>query len=165
MSRVRDIVARIADGLQYVGVLCVELFELADGQLLVNEIAPRPHNSGHATIEACVSSQFAQQVRALSAMPLGDPALLAPAVMLNLLGELWFDADGAPQPPHFEAILAIPGACLHLYGKREARPGRKMGHVTVVGPSPDIVRERACRVADILGLPRPQLSTRGAGPQ
>ena len=150
------IAARLTDALEYVGVLCVELFERDDGQLLVNEIAPRPHNSGHATIEACASSQFTQQVRALAGMPLGDTALLTSAIMLNLLGDLWFGSDGTPQTPDFEQVLAIPGACLHLYGKHDARPGRKMGHVTVLGRSMELAHQRACRVADILGLEQPQ---------
>lgn len=160
-ERARSIAARIADALQYVGVLCVELFELADGRLLVNEIAPRPHNSGHATIEACASSQFVQQVRTLSAMPLGDPTLLAPAVMLNLLGELWI-AGGASHAPAFEQVLAIPGACLHLYGKAEARAGRKMGHVTVLGGTLQQAHERACRVAEVLHLQKPKPLALGA---
>jgi len=151
----RTIAARIADGLAYVGVLCVELFELSDARLLVNEIAPRPHNSGHATIEACVSSQFEQQARALAGMPLGEPRLLTPAVMLNLLGDLWFDRDGRARPPAFDRVLAIPGACLHLYGKHEARRGRKMGHVTVVGESLEIACQRAALVARVLHLELP----------
>jgi len=161
-QRAHAIAARIADALQYVGVLCVELFETDHGQLLVNEIAPRPHNSGHATIEACASSQFAQQVRALAGMPLGDTALLTPAIMLNLLGDLWFGSDGAPQAPAFEQVLAIPGACLHLYGKRDARPGRKMGHVTVLGQSLALAHQRASRVTDILGLEPPRPVAPGA---
>lgn len=155
-QRACAIAACIADALEYVGVLCVELFEQSDGHLLVNEIAPRPHNSGHATIEACASSQFVQQVRTLAGMPLGDTALLSPAVMINLLGDLWFRSDGTPQTPAFEQVLAIPGACLHLYGKHEARPGRKMGHITVLGQSPELAQQRACRVADVLGLEQPR---------
>jgi 5-(carboxyamino)imidazole ribonucleotide synthase len=148
----RAIAVRVADGLDYVGVLCVELFELDDGRLLVNEIAPRPHNSGHATIEACASSQFDQQARALSGLPLGEPRLLSPAVMLNLLGELWFDARGEQREPAWNRVLAVPGACLHLYGKTEPRAGRKMGHVTVLAPSIAEAGERAAAVARILGL-------------
>ncbi|SPE20055.1 N5-carboxyaminoimidazole ribonucleotide synthase [Burkholderiales bacterium] len=155
-ERACAIAARIADGLAYVGVLCVELFELADGQLLVNEIAPRPHNSGHATIEACVSSQFEQQVRALARMPLGDSRLLTPAVMLNLLGDLWVGRDGQVCSPAFDRVLAVPGACLHLYGKSEARRGRKMGHVTVVGESMGLACQRAASVANILHLELPR---------
>jgi len=125
--------------LDYVGVLCIEFFVLTDGALVVNEMAPRPHNSGHYTIDACVTSQFAQQVRAMARLPLGDVRQHSPAVMLNLLGDLWFvtgvDDAGNPREPAWEKILALPGACLHLYGKEEARPGRKMGHVTFVAPT------------------------------
>ncbi len=117
----------IARELDLVGLLAVELFLTRDGRLLVNELAPRPHNSGHWTIDACAVSQFEQQVRAVCGLPLGDPAPFAGAVMENLLGD---DVDRWP------LILAEPGARLHLYGKREARAGRKMGHVTRLGPLP-----------------------------
>jgi len=116
---------RIAQGLEYVGVLAVEMF-VVGGRLLMNEIAPRPHNSGHYTIDACRTSQFEQQVRVLCGLPLGDPSQHTPAVMVNLLGDIWSAGE-----PRWEAVLGHPGAHLHLYGKREARPGRKMGHVTV----------------------------------
>jgi hypothetical protein len=117
-------------------VLCIEFFVLDDGTLVVNEMAPRPHNSGHYTIDACVTSQFAQQVRAMARMPLGDVRQHSPAVMLNLLGDVWFDGDARRRPsPTGTRVLALPGACLHLYGKDEARPGRKMGHVTFVAPT------------------------------
>lgn len=119
---------RLADELEYVGVLAVEMF-VVDGKLLLNEIAPRPHNSGHYTIDACRTSQFEQQVRVLCGLPLGDPSQHTPAVMVNLLGDIWRDGE-----PRWEAVLCHPGAHLHLYGKREARPGRKMGHVTVCEP-------------------------------
>jgi 5-(carboxyamino)imidazole ribonucleotide synthase len=115
----------IAQGLEYVGVLAVEMF-VVGGKLLMNEIAPRPHNSGHYTIDACRTSQFEQQVRVLCGLPLGDPSQHTPAVMVNLLGDIWSAGE-----PRWEAVLGHPGAHLHLYGKREARPGRKMGHVTV----------------------------------
>ncbi len=158
-ARVPDPLARqaaaaattMAERLEYVGVLCVEFFVLTDGRLLVNEIAPRPHNSGHYTIDACVSSQFDQQARILAELPLGDTRQLAPAVMLNLLGDLWF-RDGRPRPPRFDLVAAVPGACLHLYGKSEARPGRKMGHVTVVAGSLQEALARAGEVAAVLGL-------------
>jgi 5-(carboxyamino)imidazole ribonucleotide synthase len=149
------IAGAVASRLDYVGVLCVELFELENGELLVNEMAPRPHNSGHATIDACVTSQFAQQVRALAGLPLGDCRMLAPAVMLNLLGDIWFDAGGRAREPAFDQVLAVPGACLHLYGKTEARPGRKMGHVTVLGQSLEEAMARAAAVAGILGMELP----------
>jgi len=116
---------RIAQGLEYVGVLAVAMF-IVGGRLLMNEIAPRPHNSGHYTIDACRTSQFEQQVRVLCGLPLGDPSQHTPAVMVNLLGDIWSAGE-----PRWEAVLGHPGAHLHLYGKREARPGRKMGHVTV----------------------------------
>lgn len=119
----REVLSR----LELVGVLCVEMFVTRDGRLLVNELAPRPHNSGHLTIDACVSSQFEQQVRAICGLPLGAPDLLRPAAMANLLGELW--ANGAPR---WERALAHRDVKLHLYGKGEARPGRKMGHLTVL---------------------------------
>lgn len=118
---------RVAQCLDYRGVVCVEFFVLRDGRLVTNEIAPRPHNSAHYTIDACVTSQFEQQVRVLSSLPLGDAAMHCPAVMVNLLGELW--AAGAPRWIH---VLRHPRAKLHLYGKTEARPGRKMGHFTVL---------------------------------
>ncbi len=126
--------------LDYVGVLCIEFFVLKDGSLVVNEMAPRPHNSGHYTIDACITSQFAQQVRAMAKMPLGDARQHSPAVMLNLLGDLWFDGDSAsddeqPREPAWDALLALPGASLHLYGKDDPRRGRKMGHVTFVAPT------------------------------
>jgi 5-(carboxyamino)imidazole ribonucleotide synthase len=134
-----------------VGVLCVEFFVLQDGQLLVNEMAPRPHNSGHYTIDACITSQFDQQARILGELPLGTTRQLAPAVMLNLLGDLWFD-DGGPREPAFDAVAAVAGACLHVYGKTEARPGRKMGHVTVLGTSVQDALARAGEVSALLAL-------------
>jgi 5-(carboxyamino)imidazole ribonucleotide synthase len=126
-----DLLARrVADTLDYVGTLGVEMFVLADGSLAVNEIAPRPHNSGHHTIEACATSQFGQQVLAVAGEPLGDPSQHTPAVMVNLLGDVW--SNGEPDWSH---VAAVPGAHLHLYGKTGARPGRKMGHITVLAPT------------------------------
>ncbi len=125
-----DIASRIAAKLEYVGVMAVEFFVVAGDKLLVNEIAPRPHNSGHYTIDACRTSQFEQQVRVLCALPLGDTSQHTPAVMLNLMGELWRGAANETAPD-WQAVLRHPGAHLHLYGKRQARAGRKMGHVTV----------------------------------
>ncbi|HUD25505.1 MAG TPA: 5-(carboxyamino)imidazole ribonucleotide synthase [Burkholderiaceae bacterium] len=147
----RSAAATMAERLDYVGVLCVEFFVLHDGRLLVNEMAPRPHNSGHYTINACASSQFEQQARILADLPLGEPRQLAPAVMLNLLGDLWFEG-GRVRLPRLDQVAAIDGACLHLYGKREARRGRKMGHVTVLGASPQDALERARQVSAALGL-------------
>ncbi len=144
-QRAVDATRRIAESLDYVGVLCVEFFVLGDATLLVNEIAPRPHNSGHASIDACLTSQFEQQARVLAGWPLGDTRLLSPAVMVNLLGDVWYDAgSGAMREPDWSAVLRHPSAKLHLYGKRDARRGRKMGHVTVLGES----REAADAVAD-----------------
>ncbi|HLU78938.1 MAG TPA: 5-(carboxyamino)imidazole ribonucleotide synthase [Burkholderiaceae bacterium] len=145
---------RIAGALDYVGVLCVEFFVLQDGRLVANEIAPRPHNSGHYTMNASVASQFEQQARATAGLPLADTTSLCPVIMLNLLGDLWFDpASGARREPDWASVLAVPGAQLHLYGKAEARRGRKMGHVNVLGASLEQVRERTIRVAAALGLP------------
>ncbi len=125
-----DIAKRLAVALDYVGVLAVEFFITHDEQLLINEIAPRPHNSGHYTIDACRSSQFEQQVRVLCGLPLGDATQHSAAVMLNLLGDIWRGPE-KKTAPDWQAVLKHPGAHLHLYGKHEARAGRKMGHVTV----------------------------------
>ncbi|MBZ2207905.1 5-(carboxyamino)imidazole ribonucleotide synthase [Massilia soli] len=132
----QDAARAIVSQLGYVGVLCIEFFVLDDGTLVVNEMAPRPHNSGHYTIDACVTSQFAQQVRAMARLPLGDVRQHSPAVMLNILGDIWFDGDSdTAREPAWEQVLALPGACLHLYGKEQARRGRKMGHLTLVAPT------------------------------
>jgi 5-(carboxyamino)imidazole ribonucleotide synthase len=149
----------IACGLDYHGVLCVEFFVLRDGSLLVNEIAPRPHNSGHYTIDACVTSQFEQQARVMAGLPLGSTDLLAPAVMLNILGDIWY-APGSPdsdkqREPDWAAALAVPTAKLHLYGKHEARRARKMGHVTIVAATMAQARADAGRVAAALRMPAP----------
>ncbi|PWB62919.1 MAG: 5-(carboxyamino)imidazole ribonucleotide synthase [Betaproteobacteria bacterium] len=141
-----DIATRLAQALDYVGVLAVEMF-VVEGRLLVNEIAPRPHNSGHYTIDACRTSQFEQQVRVLCGLPLGDPTLHTPAVMVNLLGDIW----GAGEP-RWEAVLRHAGAHLHLYGKREARPGRKMGHVTVCEPDLGKALDVALAIRRDLGI-------------
>ena len=123
---------RVADALDYVGVLAVEFFFTTDGELLINEMAPRPHNSGHYTLDACATSQFEQQVRALCGLPLGSTRLLTPVTMLNLLGDVWGDSQ-----PDWQTVFAHPEAKLHLYGKREARVGRKMGHINVLGENAD----------------------------
>ena len=138
--------ARLAAELRYAGVLAVEMF-VVGGRLLLNEIAPRPHNSGHYTIDACRTSQFEQQVRVLCEMPLGDPSQHTPAVMVNLLGDIW--REGAPR---WEAVLAHAGAHLHLYGKRDARPGRKMGHVTVCESTLERSLEVAFEIRRELGI-------------
>lgn len=125
----RRMAQRIAEGLGYVGVLAVEFFLLRDGRVVFNEMAPRPHNSGHYTLDACVTDQFEQQVRALCGLPLGDTRLLSPAVMVNLLGEVW------AQGPRWDRLLRHAGVKLHLYGKAEPRPGRKMGHYNCLAPT------------------------------
>lgn len=154
-EEVGGIATEIAKKLNYVGVLCVELFWLEDGSIYVNEIAPRPHNSGHFSIEACTCSQFEQQARILADLPLGDTQLIQPVIMLNLLGDAWFleSADESyPIEPSWAEILTLPGVNLHLYGKKEARRGRKMGHVTIMLKDSHKVRETAKKVAEILKL-------------
>jgi 5-(carboxyamino)imidazole ribonucleotide synthase len=145
---------QIARSLDYVGVLCVEFFVLTDGSVVANEMAPRPHNSGHYSVDACDLSQFDLQVRTLTGTPLVAPRLHSPAVMLNLLGDLWF-ADGASQEvtPPWAELLALPGVHLHLYGKTSARRGRKMGHLTVTAATLGGARAVALQVAERLGLP------------
>jgi len=144
---------RLAASMDYVGVLCVEFFVLADGSLVANEMAPRPHNSGHYSIDACDLSQFELQVRCMAGLPLVAPRLHAPAVMLNLLGDLWFAAGDTATPPPWERVLALPGAHLHLYGKAEARRGRKMGHLTLTADTAAEARQQALEAAARLGLP------------
>ncbi len=130
----------VMERLDVVGVLCVELFLAPGGRLLINELAPRPHNSGHFTLDACATSQFEQQVRALCGLPLGSTEPLRPAAMANLLGELWARGE-----PDWAGALRVPGVSLHLYGKAEARPGRKMGHLTALGATLHEARARALR--------------------
>jgi 5-(carboxyamino)imidazole ribonucleotide synthase len=142
----------IAEGLGYAGVLCVEFFVLADGSLVVNEMAPRPHNSGHYSMDACDVSQFELQVRALAGLPLVQPRQHSAAVMLNLLGDLWFAGGEAERTPPWDAVLALPGVHLHLYGKLSARKGRKMGHLTITGPDTQAVRASALKAAALLGI-------------
>lgn len=151
-QRAIDAATRIAASMEYVGVLCVEFFVLRNGELVANEMAPRPHNSGHYSIDACELSQFDLQVRALTGAPLVQPRLHSAAVMLNLLGDLWFHAGPSESEPAWAAVLAVPGTHLHLYGKAQARPGRKMGHLTITADSPELARERALQVAEILGI-------------
>ena len=142
----------IAQGLAYVGVLCLEFFVLQDGRWVVNEMAPRPHNSGHYTLDACDQSQFDLQVRTLAGLPLAPPRQHSPAIMLNLLGDLWFGADGRETTPPWDQVLALPGVHLHLYGKLAARPGRKMGHLNLMAATAEEVRANALRAAAILGI-------------
>jgi len=154
-ARAREIATGVATALDYRGVLCVEMFITGDGALLVNEIAPRPHNSGHYTIDACVTSQFEQQARVLADLPLGATRQHTPAVMVNLLGDLWFDgAEGGPaREPAWRDVLAQPQAKLHLYGKSETRRGRKMGHVTCLGDTLDDAIATARSVKRTLAIP------------
>ena len=174
-ARAQAAAQAIVAELGYVGVLCIEFFVLADGSLVVNEMAPRPHNSGHYTIDACVTSQFAQQVRAMTGLPLGDVRQHSPAVMLNLLGDIWFEAEVVTQPgsnaglplpgaeasfnplgtvrePAWDKVLALPGANLHLYGKEEPRHGRKMGHLTFVAPTLAEAQQHLNAACAILGI-------------
>jgi len=143
---VRDMAAHLAEGLDYIGILAVEFFVLEDGRVVFNEMAPRPHNSGHYTLDACATNQFQQQVRALAGLPLGDPRLLSPVVMVNILGDIW-------QPePNWSDLLSHPGVQLHLYGKAEARGGRKMGHYNCLAPTLDEALELAMRTRAELGI-------------
>jgi 5-(carboxyamino)imidazole ribonucleotide synthase len=160
LDSAREMAAAVLDKLDVVGVACVEFFVTRDGRVLVNEIAPRPHNSGHLTIAACETSQFEQQVRAICGLPLGSPRQLAPAAMANLLGDCWKNGE-----PDWAAALAVPGVSLMLYGKGEPRPGRKMGHLTALAGSVDeaianVTRARslACRST---GAPHDRAAVRG----
>ncbi|MEM7013437.1 MAG: 5-(carboxyamino)imidazole ribonucleotide synthase [Verrucomicrobiota bacterium] len=150
MTEARQIAVSIAEAFEYIGILGVEFFVRRGGQLLVNELAPRTHNSGHHTINACETSQFEQQVRAITGLPLGSTTLLRPAVMLNLLGDIWMDAK---TPPDWSPILSTPSASLHLYGKSEARPGRKMGHANFLGETREQALENVAICREKLGLP------------
>ena len=140
-----EIVKDILHELQYVGVLCVEFFLSTDGELLVNELAPRPHNSGHLTFDAAMTSQFEQQVRAICGLPLGSPEIPRPAAMANLLGELWVDGE-----PNWAAACRFTDVKLHLYGKTDPRPGRKMGHLTAVGRTVEEAQDRVLAARDAL---------------
>ncbi len=148
---------QIAEKLGYVGVLCVEFFILEDGSLVANEMAPRPHNSGHYTVDACATSQFEQQVRTMTGMPLGDTRQHSPAAMLNILGDVWFPVQGGesvvhPVTPPWADVAALPAARLHLYGKEEARRGRKMGHVNFTAATLDEARAAARDCARLLHM-------------
>jgi 5-(carboxyamino)imidazole ribonucleotide synthase len=153
VKRAVDAAISVANELQYVGVLCVELFLLHDDSLVVNEIAPRPHNSGHYTIDACDVSQFELQVRTLCGLPLTQPRQHSPAIMLNILGDVWFpNGASESQTPPWNQILALPGAHLHLYGKKDAKKGRKMGHLTLTGATVEAVKATTAKAAEILGI-------------
>ncbi|HRP26293.1 5-(carboxyamino)imidazole ribonucleotide synthase [Thauera sp.] len=150
----QEIAERIADKLGYVGTLGVEFF-VCRGELVVNEMAPRPHNSGHHTIDACDVSQYEQQVRALCGLPLATPRQHSAAVMVNLLGELWYEdgkGHGTYREPDWSLLHAVPGLRLHLYGKHHARPGRKMGHFVVTGDDAERVLERALGARAAIGI-------------
>ncbi|HMA22580.1 MAG TPA: 5-(carboxyamino)imidazole ribonucleotide synthase [Gemmatimonadaceae bacterium] len=149
VSRQAEEIAReIAEAFQLEGILAVEMFVLRDGTLLVNELAPRPHNSFHETEVACSTSQFEQLVRAVCDLPLGDTRALRPAAIFNLFGELWLNG-----PPRFEAALAQPGVRLHLYGKSGARVGRKMGHLSAIGDTPEDALARVRAAASAIQSP------------
>lgn len=145
----RRIAHGILEHLDVVGVMCVEMFVTTDGRLLVNELAPRPHNSGHLTIECSATSQFEQQLRAVCALPLGVTTQLRPAAMVNLLGDLWSAGE-----PDWAAALGMPGVALHLYGKASARPGRKMGHLTALADDVETAAERALAAREALARGR-----------
>jgi 5-(carboxyamino)imidazole ribonucleotide synthase len=132
-----DVTRRVMEALEYVGILCIEFFVARDGRLLVNELAPRPHNSGHLTFDACRTSQFEQQLRAICGLPLGSPDLLQPAAMANLLGDVWQRGE-----PNWARALTFGDVKLHLYGKSTPRPGRKMGHLTALAGSPAEAKAR-----------------------
>lgn len=149
LEEARKVALGVAEAFDYIGLLAVEFFVSGDGRLLVNEMAPRPHNSGHHTIDACDASQFEQQLRAIAGLPIGSTRLKSPTVMLNLLGDVWPE-NGTPD---WSPVLALPGASLHLYGKHSARPGRKMGHVTFTAATLEEALENQARAREILGIP------------
>ncbi|MCK9985063.1 MAG: 5-(carboxyamino)imidazole ribonucleotide synthase [Azoarcus sp.] len=150
-ERAREVAQAIAEHLDYVGTLGVEFF-VCGGQLFVNEMAPRPHNSGHHTIDACVTSQYEQQVKALCGLPLGEPRAHSAAVMVNLLGELWYDEAGEYREPDWSVLQAVPNLRVHLYAKHHARPGRKMGHFTVIGMDAEQVLAAAMQAREAIGI-------------
>ncbi len=161
IKRAQEATQCIAEALGYVGVLCVEFFVLKDsaGQLsaasplAVNEMAPRPHNSGHWSMDGCNVSQFELQVRSLCGLPMPQPRQHSASIMLNLLGDVWFDVAGNAKAPDWAAVLALPGTHLHLYGKLEARKGRKMGHLNITAATAQEARTVAAQAAALLGVP------------
>jgi len=144
-KRAQKLACEIADSFTLEGLLAVEMFLTKDGELLVNELAPRPHNSYHASERACVTSQFEQHVRAVCDLPLGDVSVVQPAAIANLLGDLWLD-----HAPHFDRALAVPGVRMHLYEKHQPRKGRKMGHLSAVGRTPEEAVERVLEAQALL---------------
>jgi 5-(carboxyamino)imidazole ribonucleotide synthase len=144
VAQAEELARHAVTALNGIGVFCVELFQRADGELLINEVAPRPHNSGHYTLDACTVSQFEQQVRALCGLPLGEVRLLSPAAMVNVIGDEFRQVTGDPAYPE---LLSTPGAMVHLYGKRLVHAGRKMGHVTFLADCRDLAAERAAQFA------------------
>jgi 5-(carboxyamino)imidazole ribonucleotide synthase len=149
-AQARAIAESIADTFHLEGILAVEMFCTTDGRLLVNELAPRPHNSYHASERACPTSQFEQLVRAICCLPLGDVDVVQPAAIANLLGDLWIDDAGQPREPHFDGALAVPGVRLHLYEKLKPRRGRKMGHLSAVGRTTEEAVELVLRAKAVL---------------
>ena len=149
-AEARGIAEAIADTFQLEGILAVEMFCTKDGKLLVNELAPRPHNSYHASERACVTGQFEQLVRAVCDLPLGDVDVVQPAAIANLLGDVWIGPDGEPREPRFDAALAVPGVRLHLYEKHRPRKGRKMGHLSAVGKTADEAVELVLQAEKLL---------------
>lgn len=155
VDQARAYAKSLADALDYVGVLCVEFFVTHDGRILANEMAPRPHNSGHFSLDACDVSQFELQVRCLAGLPLSPPRAHSAAVMINLLGDLWFpQAAGAARTPPWDHVLQLPGVHLHLYGKQQPRAGRKMGHLTITAASAQEAVDLSRTVRKRLGLPQ-----------
>lgn len=154
-ERILEAARAIIRRLDYVGVLCIEFFVLEDGSVVSNEIAPRPHNSGHHTMDSCMTSQFEQQVRAMARLPLGSTDLLSPVVMLNVLGDVWFHEQATSSPhslPRWDEILANPRAKLHLYGKAKAKPGRKMAHINFLGSDVADALKQCDAAAALLGI-------------
>jgi 5-(carboxyamino)imidazole ribonucleotide synthase len=149
-AEARSLAEAMADTFQLEGILAVEMFCTTDGKLLVNELAPRPHNSYHASERACTTSQFEQLVRAVCCLPLGDVEIVQPAAIANLLGDLWIDDEAGEREPHFDAALAVPGVRLHLYEKLRPRKGRKMGHLSAVGKTTEEAVELVLRAKALL---------------
>ena len=151
LTEAKTVALEIVETFQYVGTLAVEFFLSSDGRLMVNELAPRPHNSGHHTIDACYCSQFENQARAITGLPLGSTKLLSPVVMMNLLGDLWTHPEINPD---WSEILSISGSSLHLYGKRQAKPGRKMGHFTFTGEDQNELFKVVNKVRTLFHMPK-----------